>query len=184
MQSKILHPDLLLFMHTIAWWPSLAVLIAASGIDLWTRRIPNWLVVPFLAAGLAAHSFTRGLPGAGQSLAGMGVAVLLFGLPCVLGGRGMGDLKLAAGVGAWVGPDQMFLAFVMAGMIGGVFAVFYALWQGRLGSSMDSTAELLAHFAKGRLRPHDRIQLGSERSISIPYAPVIAAGALLSFLAI
>ena len=171
-------------MHHIAWWPSLAVLITASGIDLWSRRVPNWLAVPFLTAGLAAHSFTRGLPGAGQSLAGIGVALLLFGLPCVLGGMGMGDLKLAAGVGAWVGPDQMFLAFVMAGMIGGVCALLYALCRGRLGSAMDSTAELLAHFARGRLRPHERIQLGSTRSMAIPYAPVIAAGTLLSFFAV
>ena len=171
-------------MNSIAWWPSLAVLIAAAGIDVWTRRVPNWLAVPFLAAGLATCSYTRGLPGAGQSLAGIGVAVLLFGLPCVLGGMGMGDLKLAAGVGAWVGPDQMFLAFVMAGMIGGVFAIFYALWRRRLGSAMDGTAELLAHFGRGRLRPHDRIQLGNAGSISIPYAPVIAAGSLLSFFAV
>ena len=171
-------------MHTIAWWPSCAVLIAASGIDLWTRRVPNWLVVPFIAGGLAAHSFTGGPAGAGQSLAGIGVALLLFGWPCLLGGMGMGDLKLAAGVGAWVGAGQMFLAFVMAGMIGGAVAVFYALWRGCLGSSMDSTAELLAHFAKGRLRAHERIQLGAAKSISIPYAPVIAAGALLSFFAV
>ena len=41
-----------------------------------------------------------GLSGAGQSLAGIALALVLFGIPCLLQGMGMGDLKLAAGVGA------------------------------------------------------------------------------------
>ena len=39
-------------MHSIAWWPSVIVLAVATVTDLRTRRIPNWLVLPFLVAFL------------------------------------------------------------------------------------------------------------------------------------
>src|SRR5260370_2134997 len=61
-------------MHSIAWWPSLAVLLVASGIDLCTRRVLNWLTVPFLISGLAARSITGRLSGAAGSLAGITIS--------------------------------------------------------------------------------------------------------------
>jgi prepilin peptidase CpaA len=155
--------------------------MTASAIDLWSRRVPNWLSLPFLVSGLLVQGVTGGLSGLGHSLAGFGLALLLFGIPCLLRGMGMGDLKLAAGVGAWVGPEQLFMAFIMTGILGGIYAVLYAFCRGRLGSSLDSTADLLAHFGKFRMRPHEGIQLGAAEAVSIPYAPAIAAGALLSF---
>ena len=39
-------------MHSFAWWPTLIVLAVATFTDLRSRRIPNWLVVPFLVAGI------------------------------------------------------------------------------------------------------------------------------------
>jgi len=65
-------------LNSIAWWPSLVVLVVASGIDLRTRRIPNWLVLPFLIAGLAVQSTTGGFTGARQSLAGIALATLFL----------------------------------------------------------------------------------------------------------
>ncbi len=38
-------------MHSIAWWPTLIVLAVATFTDLRSRRIPNWLVLPFMAGG-------------------------------------------------------------------------------------------------------------------------------------
>jgi len=170
-------------MHSIAWWPSLGVLLVAAGIDLWTRRIPNWLSIPFLFSGLVVQSLSGGMPATGKSLAGIALGALLFGIPCALHGSGMGDLKLAMGVGAWIGPSQLALAFVVTGIAGGVMAVVYALWNGCLGQCLDSTGDLLAHFVRGGIRPHRSITLGERKAISIPYAPAIAIGTLFSFLA-
>ena len=39
-------------MHSFAWWPTLIVLSVATFTDLRNRRIPNWLVIPFLVVGL------------------------------------------------------------------------------------------------------------------------------------
>jgi Flp pilus assembly protein protease CpaA len=85
--------------------------------------------------------------------------VLLFGLPCFLRGMGMGDLKLAAGVGAWIGPSQFWLAFIVTAIVGGILAVTYAVRYRSPGRRLDRTPQ------------------------SIPYAPAIAIGTLFSFFA-
>jgi len=86
-------------------------------------------------------------------------------------------------VGAWIGPSQLALAFVVTGIAGGVMAVVYALWNGCLGRCLDNTGDLLAHFGRVGIRPHRSITLDEREAISIPYAPAIAIGTLFSFLA-
>lgn len=174
-------PKTIKTMQSIVWWSNVVVLVAASVIDLRTRRVPNWLVVPFLLSGLVVQSVTNGWRGTGSSLSGIGLAVLLFGVPCFLRAMGMGDLKLAFGVGAWIGPGQFFLAFVVTGIVGGIMAGSYALFHGSLGRCLDNTGDLLAHLGKSGLRPHAEVRLDNAAALSIPYAPAIAIGTLLSF---
>lgn len=159
------------------------MLVLAAGIDVRTRRIPNWLAVPFLVSGLAVNTVTGGLAGAGSSLAGFGLALLLFGLPCFMRAMGMGDLKLAAGAGAWIGPSQFVMAFLVTGMVGGIIAIAYALRNRTLGRCLDSTGELLLHLANARRPRHADIRDGGSKTLSIPYAPAIAIGTLFSFFA-
>ena len=169
-------------MQSLVWWTSLIVLVVAAGIDLRTRRVPNWLVVPFLVSGLAAQSVTGRLSGVGHSLAGIGLACIFFGIPCFLGAMGMGDLKLAAGVAAWIGPSQFFTASVFTALVGGVLAVGWALWHGSLGKSLDSAGGLLAPW-KRKPAGSGEVPRAGNAADAIPYAPAIAIGTLLSFLA-
>jgi prepilin peptidase CpaA len=165
----------------IAWWTSLVVLLAASVADVRTRRIPNWLVVPFLVAGLVARTVAGGMAGAGSSLAGAALACAFFALPCFLGAMGMGDLKLAAGVGAWILPGQLITAMVVTALAGGIMAVGVALWHGELARRLDGAGDLAVSFL--RLRPRASARIGDASSLSIPYAPAIAVGTLFSFFA-
>ena len=50
-------------MHSIAWWPTLFVLAVATYTDLRSRRIPNWLVLPFLVAGVCVSGWQAGWHG-------------------------------------------------------------------------------------------------------------------------
>lgn len=166
-------------MTSIAWWPTLLLVVTASIADLGTRRIPNWLVFPFLAAGLIASSARFGWSGFEKSCFGIAVAVLVIGLPVWLQGMGMGDLKLCAAAGAWVGPAQMTIALVVMGLAGGAMAVVWAAWQGCLGKSLDGVNDLVAGFRSHPVRP----ALGSSGAIKLPYAPAIGIGVMFSFLA-
>jgi prepilin peptidase CpaA len=172
------------FMHSIAWWPTVFAMTTATISDLRSRRIPNWLVGPFLLAGMVVSAISGGWRGLGQSVLGILLAALLLGLFYALGGMGMGDVKLCAAAGAWIGPHQLVLALVLMGLAGGLMAFVWALRGGFLGEMMRGTGDLLFGAHKRGLRPHETLVLANPAARSIPYAPAIAIGTILSFFAL
>lgn len=168
-------------MHSIAWWPTLIVLAIATFTDVRSCRIPNWLVLPFLLAGVAVSGWTHGWHGVGQSLLGVGLGTLVLGFFCWMGGMGMGDLKLCAAVGAWIGPAQLLVALVITGMVGGMMALCWAIVGGFVGELLSGTGELLFGLRKRGLRPHPDLVLSNPLTRKMPYAPAIAIGTLISF---
>ena len=170
-------------MNSVIWYPTLIVLLVAAAIDIRSRRIPNWLVFPFLLAGFAVSLLGFGSIGFVQSLEGFALAVTVTGVLCWLRGMGMGDLKLCAAIGAWIGPDQLIVALVMTGMIGGVMAICWALWNGALRESFKGAGDLLISWRTG-LRPHATLVLDNPAKLKMPYAPAIALGTIFSFFSI
>jgi prepilin peptidase CpaA len=168
-------------MHSVAWWPTLIVLAVATVTDLHSRRIPNWLVLPFLFVGIIVCGWLQGWHGILQSLAGMGVGALLFGILCWMGGMGMGDVKLCAAIGAWIGPAQMLTALVLTGIAGGVIALCWAAAGGFLGELFNGAGDLIFGLKTRGLRPHPELVLDNPLAHKMPYAPAIAIGTLVSF---
>ena len=109
------------------WIPALATAVIAAGVDARTRRIPNWVSVPSMIAGLVAAGVQSGGNGLWQSLLSVGIAVLFFGTQCWMGSMGMGDLKLGCALGAWIAPEAMLLALLVAAMAAGMHAMLYSL---------------------------------------------------------
>ena len=170
-------------MHSIAWWPTVIVLAVATFTDLRSRRIPNWLVLPFLVAGIGVSGWLHGWPGIGQSLAGLGLGALLFGVLAWMGGMGMGDVKLCAAIGAWIGPHQLLLALVLTGIVGGIMALGWAVAGGFLGELFKGTGDLIFGWRKRGMRANPELTLSNPRARKMPYAPAIAIGTLISFFA-
>ncbi len=170
-------------MHSIAWWPTCVVLAVATFTDLRSRRIPNWLVFPFLFLGFGVSTWLHGWHGMGQSLAGFGLGAVIFGMFFVVGGMGMGDVKLCAAIGAWVGPWQLMIALIITGLVGGVMAVVWAACRGFLGQMFAGTGDLIVGFKDRGLKPHDELVLSNPKARKMPYAPAIAIGTLMSFFA-
>jgi prepilin peptidase CpaA len=169
-------------LHSIALWPTAVVVLLAAVIDVRTQRIPNWLVGPFLLAGLAVSGIAHGWSGLGQSLIGVLIATFALGIFCFLGGMGMGDLKLCAAVGAWVGPSQLVAVLIFTGLAGGVIAIGWACAGGFLPQTLRGTGSLVSGFARKGLKPHETIVLSNPLTRRMPYAPAIAIGTLFSFL--
>ena len=150
-------------MHSFAWWPTLIVLAVATFTDLRNRRIPNWLVLPFLVIGIVASTWLHGWHGLGFSFEGLGLGLLLYGILFWMGGMGAGDVKLAAAIGAWIGPGQLFIALVVTAMAGGIMVLGWALFNGHLKDMFKGAGDHLKR--------------------KMPYAPAIAVGTLISFFA-
>jgi len=69
--------------HVLTQWPTvivLSVVCVATFTDIRSRRIPNWLVLPFFGAGVVVSSFLHGWHGLGHSLGGAGLGLLLYGI--------------------------------------------------------------------------------------------------------
>jgi len=157
------------------------VLVIATVCDVRSRRIPNWLVFPFLVAGIGLSTALRGWSGLGDSLLGVLLAAVLLGFLYYLGGMGMGDVKLCAAIGAWVGPSQLLMALVMMGISGGVMALIWAVCGGFLKESLGGAGDLIFGIGKRGLKPHATLVLANPAARKMPYAPAIAIGTIFSF---
>jgi prepilin peptidase CpaA len=168
-------------MHSFAWWPTLIVLAVATFTDLRSRRIPNWLVVPFMAAGIVTSTWLHGWHGLGQSFAGLGLGILLFGFLFWMGGMGAGDVKLAAAIGTWIGPNQLFFALVVTAMAGGFIVLVWAAFGGFLKELFTGASKLTFGVKNSEVR--EEMAISNPLKRKIPYAPAIAIGTLISFFA-
>jgi leader peptidase (prepilin peptidase)/N-methyltransferase len=129
-----------------------AVLVAVTVTDLERRIIPNRIVVPALVAALVVQ--TARDPGLEWVLSAAGAGGLFLVLALVYpAGLGMGDVKLAAFMGAWLGA-----------------VVFVALFAGSLLAAIAAVVVLLRHGAAGR-------------KVGIPFAPFLAAGGVAAVFA-
>ncbi len=100
------------FAALVAFFTALAAVL-----DYRTKKIPNWLTVSAAVLGLAYHTFTPGGLGPPLALAGFAVGFGLLLLPWLLGGGGMGDVKLLAALGTWLGPLLILVSFGVAAML-------------------------------------------------------------------
>jgi prepilin peptidase CpaA len=171
-------------MQAISWWPVFIAVIIATISDIRSRKIPNWLVIPLLLSGLSFSAIVEGWHGLGQSVLGILLASVAVGVFYLLGGMGMGDVKLCAAIGAWIGPAQLGLALVLTGFAGGLMALGWAICGGFLLEALQGAGDLIVGMRKRGLRPHETLVLANAATRRMPYAPAIAAGTLLSFLAV
>lgn len=151
--------------------------LAATVIDIRTRRIPNELTA--LIAGIGLGFAAAGVSGLslGASLAGFAVGLLLMMPGHALGATGAGDVKLMGAVGTLVGPGTVVTAFAFTAIAGGIMALVVATRRQRLRSTLAGTGRLIA-------APTDvRQQIGSASASSrFAYGPAIAVGSVLAAL--
>lgn len=152
-------------------------LLAATVVDLRSRRIPNQLTAGMAAIGLAlAVSGTSGIS-TGASIAGLLVGLLLMMPGHALGATGAGDVKLMAAVGAIVGPAVVLSAFMFTAIAGGVLALIVAVQRQRLAVTIAGTGRLMA--APGAASQEIKTAAAASR---FAYGPAIAVGSVLAVL--
>ena len=149
-------------------------LAAAVYTDVRTRRIPNWLTAGMASAGFGI-AFGGGVVTPVQATLGLlaGLALMMPGH--VIGATGAGDVKLMAAVGAVVGPEMAFRAFLYSAVAGGVFALAVAMRRGILANTLQDAGRLVTAPAVARAAIES-----PSRSNRFAYGPAIAVGTLVS----
>ena len=147
---------------------------AAVFTDVRTRRIPNWLTGAIVGAAFGL-AFGGGPVTPMRALLGLVVGLVLMLPGHVIGATGAGDVKLMAAVGAVVGPDVIFRAFLYSAVAGGVLAIVVALRRGRLGTTLQATTNLVTQPVHAK-----RAIEASDRANRFAYGPAIAVGTFFS----
>lgn len=162
------------------------LLIAAAVIDYRTFRIPNWLTVGGMLAGLAfaAIQAPAALPGLVWAVGGLAVGLFSLLPLYVLKVMGAGDVKLLAMVGAFLSLPDIVPAIACVLVTGGIVALVFASAHRALGHAIANavaTVQGMAYTIVGGARPNGRIESAMSAG-KLPYGVSIAVGTI-AFLA-
>ena len=172
------HLPAAIWLRSAPWIPAALVALAAGVLDWRYRRIPNWLTLSGLVAGIGVNTALYCWPGLKAALLGtaLGLGVLL---PFVLlRSLGAGDWKLAGALGACLGPRQLLSVLVGTILVAGVMALAVVVWKGRLKETLLNIAHLLAALFSLRM-PGSAVSLDDPQSTKIPFGVAMAVTVLV-----
>lgn len=113
-------------MDSVTAFATLALVATAAIWDFRQHRIPNWLTLSAIPAGIAWNTSMEGFQGFQSSMAGFAVGFGILFILFATGGGGGGDVKLMGALGAWVGVTTTLSVFVLAASIIFVMLVYTA----------------------------------------------------------
>ena len=155
----------------------LGLLLIASLTDLRRGLIPNRVTFTGIIGALVLHTASNGSAGLQFSLMGILLGFMLLGPLYAMGGIGAGDVKLLMAVGGLVGPSNLMKIFIVASLIGGLWALALALRSWGLKQTVRRTwIWMKICHGTGRIVADS----GQDQQNSIlRYAPVLAVGTVL-----
>lgn len=172
-------------LFTYNWHVKLVclVLIVAAWIDGKELRVPNWITFPMVLSGLVFNLCVEGWLGLGAGLLGMVVGLLCL-LPLYsVGGMGAGDVKLMAGMGAWLGWKLTFYAFCISTVVGAVMAVAMVLYGRNFRKHYENFLLILCEWTSIK-NPTKLSKIAAERKptmLLLPYGIPICIGSIAYF---
>ena len=170
------------------WLVSL-ILIIAAWIDGTKLKVPNWITFPMIVSGWLFSAITFGLAGdlwyvgLGWSLLGTVIGLALLLPAYAIGGMGAGDVKLLAGVGAWVYGTATFYGFCASAIIGAAIAVGMVIYRRAWAKHSSQFKWILGEIFTIR-DPEKLATIAAERKSSmllLPYGIPIAIGCIFYF---
>jgi prepilin peptidase CpaA len=177
-------------MMMLQWGAVLGASLVAALWDMRTRRIPNVLTGTLLVSGLIVSAWMGRGSSAGilysllDSLCGALLLGALFMVLFIVAGGGAGDVKLMAGLGAWLGVSNGVIVLLMVTVTGAVLGILYAMAQQRLGTVMANlktilTSLLVVLWARGRVEGPLPMPT-SQGMLAVPYGLAIFVGTCLA----
>lgn len=159
---------------TVAGLAALAVvLVIAVYRELREGRIPNWVSISGMAAGLLLGYLPGGLP-LRSSIVGLLIGFGFLFIFYVFGGVGGGDVKLMGAAGALLGSDLIQSALFFTALTGAIMALIALIWSRQF---RDGLGRIAKHFILWR-KTEPAMPAAQVSPVTIPYGIAIAVGCL------
>jgi prepilin peptidase CpaA len=165
-------------------WLVTVVLILAAVIDGFELKVPNWVTYPFIISGWIYAFVAFGWEGLGWSVLGTMVGLLLLLPAYAVGGMGAGDVKLLAGVGAWILIQNTVNSFCVSAVVGALMAVAMVVARRAWKKHQDQFWLILNEIMVIK-NPEKLAEIAAERKsrmLLLPYGIPIAIGTIGYFL--
>lgn len=163
-------------------------LAAAAWIDTGRRIIPNWITYPMISFGVitnlvisivAAENPTNGV-GIQASLTGATLCFTLMLVVYLAQATGGGDVKLAAAIGAFLGPHDGLMAIGWCHLIAGIVAVIWMLSRVSFPKLITSTIDYAKIAFLQRGVPSVSLEVNRLANRRMPMAAFFALGVLFT----
>src|SRR3954462_3496681 len=167
-------------------WFVTVTLIVAAVIDGLKLKVPNWITFPMIISGWVysvALSPYGGWEGLMYSVLGTIVGLALLLPAYAIGGMGAGDVKLLAGVGAWVWSTTTLYAFAVSTIVGAIIAILMVLFRKKWGQHQAQFWMICTEILTVK-DPEKLAAIAAERKPSmmlLPYGIPIAIGTIAYF---
>jgi len=164
-------------------WVVTATLVIAAVIDGWILKVPNLITYPMIVAGWCYSGYYFGWEGFGWSLLGTSVGLALLMPLYAIGGMGAGDVKLLAGVGAWIWTTDTLYSYCWSAVFGGLIAIGMVLYRKAWSKHSAQFMHIINEVATIR-DPNQLSAIAAERKPSmllLPYGIPIAIGTIFYF---
>lgn len=161
------------------------VLIVAAWIDGKQLRVPNWLTYSMVFSGIAYNCYTAGWSGLGLAMLGLAVGLATLMPLYAVGGMGAGDVKLMAGIGAWLGWEVTLYAFVWTVVVGAVMSICMVLYKRAFAKHYANFLMIFTEWMTIK-DPRELSKIAAERKPTmylLPYGIPICIGTIGYFLA-
>lgn len=155
--------------------------LLASWIDLRHHKVPNWLNLFLIISGLTAQAIFNGWAGLGAGLLGMLLGFGLLIIPWLMHAMGAGDVKLMAGIGAWLGPKLTFQSFCVGAVLAGIIAIVMILATRRLLQTYCNLGLIMTKLKsfKTAFSEFGSVKVLQSTSQLLPYGVPLSIGALV-----
>lgn len=163
------------------------ILVICLYTDLCHHKIYNKVLIPATIFAITGSLYLDGFNGGVHSVKGLLLGMGLLFIPFICGGIGGGDVKLLGVIGAFKGPEFVWIAFLATAIIGGFLSLIILGKRGLLKAGLTATwATFLSFLSLAVFRKRDVgiMHTGNSNvctNQTFPYAIAITAGTILVY---
>src|SRR5687767_8872120 len=130
----------------LAYAPMFVLTAIATVSDVRSRRIPNLISLVLVTSGIIEAVLFRHGPSPVQAIQGMLVGFALSFPFFAIRALGAGDVKLLAGIGAWVGVGPILQIMLLSVLLAGGMVIVQSLFTGRSIAVLRNCFHIVVHF--------------------------------------